>query len=159
MTSAIAYAASLEACYRRIGDTAMRGLPIYHDALTVEAIGFESHDDAISGILITPWFMNLMLLPSDGSPAARARGASFSHDFAVGAFDFTVGEIDGMGRIASCSLFSPMFDFADMASARANAEAAIAEIRHPAPEMPKTRVVAALDRRSFLRGAVTEPRP
>jgi hypothetical protein len=52
-----------------------------------------------------------------------------------------------------------MFEFTDMAAARANAEAAIAEIRNPEPEQPKARVVSALDRRSFLRGALTEPRP
>jgi [NiFe] hydrogenase assembly HybE family chaperone len=159
MTDAIAYATTLEAIYRRIGEHAMRDLPIYNDALAVEAIGFAADDDAISGILITPWFMNLMLLPSDGSLAGRALGSSFSHTFPVGALDFTVGAIDGLGRIASCSLFSPMFEFADMVAARANAEAAIAEIRNPEPEAPKARVVSALDRRSFLRGALTEPRP
>jgi [NiFe] hydrogenase assembly HybE family chaperone len=159
MTDALAYAATLEAIYRRIGERAMHDLPIYNDALAVEAIGFATHDDAISGILITPWFMNLMLLPADGSLATRALGAAFSHNFPIGAFDFTVGELDGFGRIASCSLFSPMFEFADMATARANAEAAMAEIRNPEPEQPKTRVVTALDRRSFLRGALTEPRP
>jgi [NiFe] hydrogenase assembly HybE family chaperone len=159
MTDAIAYAATLEAIYRRIGEHSMRDLPIYNDALAVEAIGFAADDGAISGILITPWFMNLMLLPSDGSLATRALGSSFSHDFPVGALDFTVGAIEGLGRIASCSLFSPMFEFSDMAMARANAEAAIAEIRDPEPEAPKARVVTALDRRSFLRGALTEPRP
>ncbi|NVN85479.1 MAG: [NiFe]-hydrogenase assembly chaperone HybE [Rhodopseudomonas sp.] len=159
MTSAIEYAAALEALYRRIGERSMHDLPIYNEALAVEAVGFDAHDDAISGILITPWFMNLMLLPLDGSLAARALGSSFSHGFPVGMFDFTVGDIEGVGRIASCSLFSPMFEFADMAAARATAAAAMAEIRNPEPEQPKTRVVAALDRRSFLRGALTEPRP
>jgi [NiFe] hydrogenase assembly HybE family chaperone len=159
MTDAIAYAAALEAFYRRIGEHSMRDLPIYNDVLAVEAIGFAAADDAISGILITPWFMNLMLLPSDGSLATRALGSTFSHAFPIGAFDFTVGDLDGLGRIAGCSLFSPMFEFADMAAARANAEAAIAEIRNPEPEQPKTRVVTALDRRSFLRGALTEPQP
>jgi [NiFe] hydrogenase assembly HybE family chaperone len=159
MTDANAYAATLEAFYRRIGAHSMRDLPVYNEALAVEAIGFAADDDAISGIVITPWFMNLMLLPSDGSLAMRALGSSFSHNFPIGAFDFTVGDLDGLGRIAGCSLFSPMFEFADMATARANAEAAIAEIRNPEPEAPKTRVVTALDRRSFLRGSLTEPRP
>jgi [NiFe] hydrogenase assembly HybE family chaperone len=91
--------------------------------------------------------------------ATRGLGSSFSHAFPVGTLDFTVGNLDGLGRIASCSLFSPMFEFADMATARANAEAAIAEIRNPEPDQPKTRVVTALDRRSFLRGVLAEPRP
>jgi len=159
MTGAIAYAATLEGLYRRIGERSMHDLPIYNAALAVEAVGFDLRDGAVSGILITPWFMNLMLLPSDGSLAARALGSSFSHSFPVGAFDFTVGDVERLGRIASCSLFSPMFDFADMAAARATAEAAMAEICNPEPEQPKARVVAALDRRSFLRGALMEPRP
>jgi [NiFe] hydrogenase assembly HybE family chaperone len=159
MTDAIAYAATLEAIYRHIGECSMHDLPIYNHGLAVEAVGFAAHDGAISGILITPWFMNLMLLPSDEALATRALGSSFSQTFPIGLLDFTVGEIAGLGRIASCSLYSPMFEFADMAAARANAEAAIAEIRHPEPEVPTARVVSALDRRSFLRGALTEPRP
>lgn len=161
MTDCAAFAALLEDCYRRIGERSMRDLPIYNDALSIAAIGFDIRNDAISGILVTPWFMNLILVPRDGSLASRATGSSFSHAFAAGAIDFTVGDIDGVGRIASSSLFSPMFEFDDMEAAKATATAAMIEIlTSPAAEQDQARKLApAVDRRNFLRGALTEPRP
>ncbi len=161
MASPLEFANLLEDCYRRIGERSMCELPIYNDALAVEAVGFATRDDAISGILITPWFMNLILQPLDGSLALRNPGSSFSHAFPAGAIDFNVGEIDGIGRIASCSLFSPMFEFSAMDQAKATAEAAFMEILLPPVdhERPAAKVGAAVDRRSFLRGELVEPRP
>ena len=161
MTSPVEFASLLEDCYRRIGERSMRDLPIYNDALAVEAVGFRIHDDALAGILITPWFMNLVLQPLDGSLASCRPGSSISHVFPVGAIDFNVGDSEGIGRIASCSLFSPMFEFTAMAQARATAEAAFVEILLPpvAQERPATKVAAAVDRRRFLRGEMAEPRP
>ena len=161
MASPLEFASLLEACYRRIGEHSMRDLPVYNDALVVEAVGFRAHGDALAGILITPWFMNLILQPLDGSLASRRPGSSISHAFPVGVIDFNVGDIDGIGRIASCSLFSPMFEFGTMEQARATAEAAFVEILLPpaARERPAAKVVAAVDRRRFLRGELAEPRP
>jgi [NiFe] hydrogenase assembly HybE family chaperone len=153
------FASLLESCYRRIGERSMRDLPIYNDVLAVEAVGFRSCGDALAGILITPWFMNLMVRPLDGALASRSPGASFTHAFPVGDIDFNVGDIDGIGRIASCSLFSPMFEFSTMAQARATAEAALLEILLPPATHDRPAVkVAAVDRRRFLRGELAEPR-
>ncbi|MGA7809579.1 [NiFe]-hydrogenase assembly chaperone HybE [Bradyrhizobium sp.] len=161
MDRAAEFASLLEDCYRRIGERSMRDLPVYNDALAVEAVGFRADGEALSGILITPWFMNLVLRPLDGSPASWSPGSSISHAFPVGAIDFNVGDVDGIGRIASCSLFSPMFEFSTMEQARATAEAALMEILLPPaePERPATKLAAAVDRRRFLRGELAEPRP
>lgn len=161
MTSPVELGNLLEVCYRRIGERSMRELPIYNDALAVEAVGFRSWGDALTGILITPWFMNLMLLPLDGSLALLGQGSSITHAFPVGTVDFNVGDIDGIGPIASCSLFSPMFEFSTMEQARATAEAALIEILLPPAEheRPAAKVAAAVDRRRFLRGELAEPRP
>jgi len=160
-TSPVEFASLLEACYRRVGDRAMRDLPIYNDALDVAAVGFAIRDAAISGILITPWFMNLVLCPLDGSLASHSLGSSITHDFPAGSIDFTIGAaIDGIGRVASCSLFSPMDEFSTMVQARATAEAAWLEILLPPAdhERPAAKV-AAVDRRRFLRGELAEPQP
>jgi len=161
MSSSVEFASLLEDCYRGIGERSMRDLPIYNDALAVEAIGFRTYGDTLAGILITPWFMNLILRPIDGSLASCSPGSSISHAFPVGAIDFNVGDIEGIGRIASCSLFSPMFEFNTMDQARATAEAAFVEILLPpvAHERPATKVAAAVDRRRFLRGELAELRP
>ncbi len=161
MTSPVEFANLLETCYRRIGECSMRDLPIYNDALAVEAVAFRTFGDALTGILITPWFMNLILRPLDGSLASCNAGSSITHVFPVGAIDFNVGDIDGIGRTASCSLFSPMFEFSAMEQARATAEAAFVEILLPPVEheRPATKVAAAVDRRRFLRGELAEPQP
>ncbi len=161
MTSPVEFASLLEDCYRRIGERSMRDLPIYNDALGVEAVGFRIYGEALVGILITPWFMNLILQPLDGSLASCSPGSSISYGFPVGAIDFNVGDIEGVGRIASCSLFSPMFEFDAMDQARATAEAAFVQILLPPAqhERPATKVATAVDRRRFLRGELAEPRP
>ena len=162
MTGPVEFASLLEDCYRRIDERSIRDLPIYNDALAVEAVGFGTRNATIAGILISPWFMNVILLPLDGSLASRSPGSSFSHAFPVGAIDFNVADIDGVGRFATCSLFSPMFEFSAMDVARATAEAAIAEILTPPVDrdgQSSGRVAKTVDRRSFLRGELTEPRP
>jgi len=145
--------------YREIGDRAMRDLPIYNDALGVEAVGFRRFNGSFVGIMVTPWFMNVVMPTS----AMRERsGTSLRFRFPAGDIEFSVSEIGQMGRIASCSLFSPMFEFADMAAARATAEAALAELMLPADSEEAARhrepATTPIDRRNFLRGALTERR-
>ena len=53
---------ALVASFERIGRESMRGLPFYNESLSVEAIGFDRFGDGWLGVLITPWFMNLMLV-------------------------------------------------------------------------------------------------
>lgn len=156
---AVAWAERLVSAYREIGERAMRDLPIYNDALDVEAVGFHLFNGAIIGIMLTPWFMNVVMPVDEISGAA---GAALRVRLPAGDIDFTLGEVAPIGRIASCSLFSPMFEFADMAAARAAAEAALAELMLPADgdagagcRHPAT---SAIDRRNFLRGALTERR-
>ena len=49
--------------YQRIADERMQGMPFVNRALRVEAVDFRAWDDHQVGVLITPWFMNLILLP------------------------------------------------------------------------------------------------
>ncbi len=145
--------------YREIGERAMRDLPIYNEALGVEPVGFHRFNGTILGIMVTPWFMNVV------TPASAARddaAATVRIRFPAGDIEFTVSEVGQFGRIASCSLFSPMFQFADMAAARATAEAALAELMVPADSEEAVRrrepATTPIDRRNFLRGALTERR-
>lgn len=159
-TDALLWGERLALAYREIGDRAMRDLPIYNDTLGVEAVGFRPYNGMIVGIVVTPWFMNVVL------PAGEiARGASVPSlrlRFPAGDIDFAISEVEPVGRVASCSLFSPMFGFADMTSARATAEAALAELMLPADSEESVRrrapATSAIDRRNFLRGVLTERR-
>ncbi|MDR3465133.1 MAG: [NiFe]-hydrogenase assembly chaperone HybE [Xanthobacteraceae bacterium] len=160
VTDPTEFGALLAEHYRLIGERSMRDLPVYNDSLSVEAVGFELHGEVIAGILITPWFMNVVLLPLDDRLASQRPGASFAHGFPVGTLDFTVADIDAVGRIGTCSLFSPMFDFGDIDTARATATAALAEIVSPRvdPAAANGRPASAVDRRSLLRGSLTGAR-
>ncbi|WP_315799501.1 [NiFe]-hydrogenase assembly chaperone HybE [Bradyrhizobium sp. SZCCHNR1002] len=152
-----AWGERLAGLYREIGARTMRELPIYHDALDVEAVGFTSVHGLTVGIVVTPWFMNVIVPVSEGSV-----GASVTLELPAGCFAFTIGEVAGVGRIASCSLFSPMFEFEDMAAARAAAKAAMAALMTAQDDGPDAeRAVTtsrAIDRRALLRGALSERR-
>jgi hypothetical protein len=51
--------------FKQIGDEHIRDLPIYHRPLQVEAVDFQQCAQGWIGVLITPWFMNVMLMPRD----------------------------------------------------------------------------------------------
>ena len=57
--------ARLEAVFRDIAATRMEGVPLLHASLQVQAVDFapEPEGDFALGVLVTPWFMNLMRLP------------------------------------------------------------------------------------------------
>jgi [NiFe] hydrogenase assembly HybE family chaperone len=157
---AVAWGDLLAGRYREIGERAMRDLPIYNDALGVEAVGFRAFNGTIVGIMVTPWFMNVVLPAS--AVAQPTSGATARIRFPAGDIEFTISEVGQIGRIASCSLFSPMFQFADMDAARATAEAALAELMLPADSEEAVRrrepATSPIDRRNFLRGTLTERR-
>ena len=147
---AAALSESLATRYREIAATSMADMPICNRALGVAAEGFRVHAGRAVGIVVTPWFMNIVAtdLP-DGPPSAFARpGTSCRLALPRGEVDVIVGELPGVGRIDSCSLFSPMHEFADMAAAVETAREAMRALFEPEPP-PAT---PALDRRSFLRG-------
>lgn len=148
----------LAGSYRKIGERAMRDLPIYNDALGVEAVGFRWFNSTTIGIMVTPWFMNVVMPAS--AIARDTSGPSPRIRFPAGDIEFTLSEVGQTGLIASCSLFSPMFQFADMVAARATAEATLAELMLPADSEEAVRrrepATSPIDRRNLLRSVLTE---
>ncbi|KPG00844.1 hydrogenase expression/formation protein HupJ [Rhodopseudomonas sp. AAP120] len=164
---------ALAAIYRR-ADAAMRDLPIYNPALDVAALGFRDVDGAALGVVVTPWFMNLVRVPPRGV-VAPPPGTVVPRALPVGVLDFTIGVLDDVA-IESCSLVSPMHDFVDQQQAESTALAALAVVLTPAEQAgpsfmsagaaeqagsgePIAHAAPSLDRRRFLRGALTERRP
>ena len=156
---------ALEALFSQIADTRMAGLPIVNAALRVEAVGFEpctSEPDlpaAASGVLVTPWFMNLVRLPLAREDDLGRVGVT--RRLAVGRerFDFIGAHEAAIGTFDACSLFSPMFDFASQDSAVATAQAVLARLRELLPEVVKdaTDQPARPARRGFLFGRSRTP--
>ncbi len=153
--AARAIGAELERRYRAIAEGPMAGIPLCNPALSVEAVGFTVVEGRAVGLVATPWFMNLVVtaLP-EGAPLEPARiGDTVAHRLPSGDYDCVVGELDGFGRLDALSLFSPMFEFADAATVRATAEAAMAEIlRAPVTSEPGAKAVRPIDRRALLFG-------
>ena len=126
--------AELEATFDRIRVERMADVPILNNAVAVEAVGFEPLGDGgeFVGVLITPWFMNLMLVPVDPhTTAVDAPGETSLCSFPAAEFEFIAGFEAGFGHYRMCSLFSPMFDFADHEAASQTAAAVMDGIMRP----------------------------
>lgn len=157
MNELTARVAALEALFRHVERTRMAGVPVLNRALQVEAVGFErlaaeaGEPPAAVGVLLTPWFMNLVWLPlqlqagADGVGQARARKVGGT------TFEFIGGHEPGLGAYEACSLASPMFEFPDQGVARATAGAVLAELRPAAAPVSSAR-------RGFLFGRSAEER-
>jgi [NiFe] hydrogenase assembly HybE family chaperone len=119
----------LEPTFQKILDERMEGVPVINDRLTIKAIGFHQWNDFQLGILVTPWFMNLMLLPQVETEDSQAKiGSIQTQVFPSGAYDFIVGFENELGVYLSCSLFSPMFEFEDQHAAELTAKEALSAI-------------------------------
>jgi len=118
--------AGLEDAFTRIQRERMTDVPILNPALRVQAVGFSVREEDCLGVLITPWFMNLMLLPLAGDAwAGLPPGSKIDQAFPSGSYEFILGEEEGIGRYLMCSLFSPVFEFENQAAAVATAEAVL----------------------------------
>lgn len=142
MDSAQAVSNHLESVFTSILETRMKDIPILNPRLRVEAVGFRDWNDMWFGILITPWFINLMLLPKDDPPGedwlSGKLGETQSHVLPAGRFQFIRAEEDALGPFQMCSVFSPVLEFEDQEAARIAAEAALGAVMQaddaPAPQ-------------------------
>ena len=149
----------LEYAFERIQHERMAGLPIINPCLRVQTVGFRPWQDLGPipgpmydlGILITPWFMNLLQLPSERqTQSALTPGDTQIHHLPSGAYEFSVVAQDAVGCYLSCPLFSPMSEFSDQAMAVDVAESILSSLLEPAPDCEST--TQAFKRRAFLRG-------
>lgn len=124
--------AALVASFERIGRESMRGLPFYNEALSVEAVGFERFGDAWLGVLITPWFINLMLVSDRPIPYSEAaNGRKRTVDMPGGPVKFLCGGTEWFGMFDAHSIASPMDVYKSQDQARAGASLALTRMRTP----------------------------
>ena len=153
-------AAALQRRFEAIHRGPMAGLPMLNPALQVRALGFQPWDVFWLGVLVTPWFMNLVLmprLPEQFPPCAERESRHLV--FPAGVFEFIGAQDAELGTWLACSLFSPMFEFGDQAAAEATGLAALqglleapAPAAPAAPEPSAQAAPAALSKRNFLFG-------
>jgi [NiFe] hydrogenase assembly HybE family chaperone len=128
----------------------MEGLSFVNPALEVEPVGFAPWQGHWLGVMLTPWFMNLILAPGD--PAvwrALPQGEKRRYRFPAGDFDFIGARDELAGDYQLCSLFSPVLQFEDQPTARMVAQLArdaLFDAAHAEPnEMPVANLSPALD--------------
>ncbi|OIN91082.1 MAG: hypothetical protein AUJ20_12680 [Comamonadaceae bacterium CG1_02_60_18] len=146
----------VEAAFFRIQNTRMADVPILNPALQVQAIDFQRWQGHWLGIVVTPWCMNLMLVPGSAEEwvSVGVNKRRFVH-FPAGDFAFLGGQEDEVGEYQSCSLFSPMHQFATQQDAVLTARASLVGLLAPLPDKDATplsseKKPAELSRRGFL---------
>jgi [NiFe] hydrogenase assembly HybE family chaperone len=151
--------------YAAIARTRMEGVALLNPALAVEAVDFETWSHHWLGVLVTPWFMNLVILPRETERWHSVRvGDTVHYAFPAGIFGFIAAHEAPVGELHACSLFSPMFEFADQETARVAAQAARAGLFEAAnrevlqPEETPRPAGAPMSKREFLRLPDHEPR-
>ena len=157
ITDAAAAAGLLESAFGTILAERMQDVPILNPALAVEAVGLREWQGHWLGALVTPWFINLVVLPGSAGWRAVPDRDSVWYAFPSGRFEFIAGSEPGLGPYHACSLFSPVQEFGDHETARETARVALESLFDPAllgeapareqPDGPQ------LSRRDFLRGA------
>lgn len=109
---------TLLSAYRDIVQPRMRSLPMFNEALQVEAVDFQLHQDRPCGVIITPWFMNLVLLPAETDDwTALAPGESHKVTFPAGDYECTASIVEGLGTHLALPLFTTVKDFTDQETA------------------------------------------
>jgi [NiFe] hydrogenase assembly HybE family chaperone len=140
--------------FRRV-DAGMRELPIYNDKIAIETLGFRPFGETeLLGVVLTPWFMNLMLLPIKPVPMAMAEiGKIISVELPGGARKFVVGGEETVGLYRAHSLHSPVLTFTLPGQAVAEARRLLALLMTP-PAAPPAAIgngnAPGINRRTML---------
>ena len=145
---------AVQAHFDTVWHTAMQGLPFVNDALQVRALRFERIDGDWLGGLVTPWCVQLMLLPGGGTLWADvSAGTRNPVALPVGTLPFIADSSDGLlPAFQYFPLVNSVSGLADMATAEAVVHDAL-RTALTAPETPESLPKPALDRgrRGFLR--------
>jgi len=156
--------------FERIWHTRMADVPILNPNMAVDTVGWRAWQGEWLGVLVTPWSINLMLVPGEGGkvrPLVMDERQTWV--FPSGHYDFMGGSEDGIGHYQSCSLFSPVLQFETQADAVNTALAAIQALMEAEPDPQAERQAATeqleraraegksvaerpMSRRMFLRG-------
>jgi [NiFe] hydrogenase assembly HybE family chaperone len=122
--------AALVADFTEIFNAKMRDVPMVNHALHVQAVGFQPYEGGFLGVLVAPWFLNLVFLPPEGRPTLAA-GVKEVISLPSGDYEFLHNARDLVGPYLACSLFSPMGDFTSQLQAVDVGRAVMAELFNP----------------------------
>ncbi|WP_210528151.1 [NiFe]-hydrogenase assembly chaperone HybE [Rubellimicrobium arenae] len=127
---------ALVADFQEIWNGKMRDVPLVNKLLAIEAVGFRMWEGRPLGVLVSPWFMNLVILPGEGEDwSDLIPGTKEDVAFPSGDYEFIHNTREQTGGYMACSLFSAMGEFRTQAQAVDVAKAIL-----PALFDPKNRV-------------------
>ena len=140
--------------FERIEREHMQGLPILNPELAVEATEPREFGEHVLFILLSPWFMNLVLLPGTDDWDSCDPGACIDIEFPYQALEFSVSHDAELGTFLSSMLFRSVTEFPDQASAIVVATEVMQSLfsANPDPDRPVGRTQRKLSRRSLLTG-------
>lgn len=140
----------------RAVDAAMRDLPLYNAKVPIEAIGFRHFgENSLLGVVQTPWFMNLIVLPVEPEPMDMTKiGKSDVIQLPAGPRTFIVGGDEVVGLYKAHSLHSPVLNFTLPGQAQAEARRLLAVLMTPPAPDPVAANKANKDVRGFDRRAL-----
>lgn len=157
MPELAAVVSALAAHFRHVHATQMQDVPILNPQLQVEAVGFQTLPDhaGLVGVLITPWFMNLLWIADTAETFVSGNTRLLS--LPSGEYALNANHAAAVGTFYSTSLFSPVLQFADHATAVLTAQhimlavmdAGTQQAHNTATTLPAK---PAVSRRDFLRG-------
>ena len=155
--------ARLASMYRRVWETSMHDMPWVNRALAVEVVGFRRWQGDWVGAVITPWFLNLFVLPGGGALwSDRPAGERCNIALPAGELEF-IADDDASAEVPAyqyCALITEVSQFASQEVARATAEGALVAlftappvVDEPAPSAPPVSGIDQPDtaRRAFFR--------
>ena len=149
-------AALLAAHYRAVWQRGEPDMAEINPALDVESLGFARHAGDWFGVVITPWFLRLYLLPGGGTlwgeiPAGQRRFL----ELPGGTLPFVAAREAELGTYQFSTLITPMSLVPDMAAARQIAvdalQAFIFGMPSVVPPSPPAAPAVDTSRRGFFR--------
>jgi [NiFe] hydrogenase assembly HybE family chaperone len=146
----------VEQAFRRIEAERMAGLPFCNPVLRVEAVGFALHDEQWLGALVTPWTLNLILIPGSAATWISApEGRRLMIGYPAGEFPFLGGCEDEIGEYLACPLIASMAQFVDQDTARLTARASLIALQRDfsATNPAASKVESPARRRLFVPGS------
>lgn len=109
--------AALEEHYRSILDDRMQDMPFVNRALEVATVGFRDFDTHSLGVLISPWFMNLVLLPGSDEWSDLEQGSIVRIALPGESIDFNVCHDANLDTYLTAVLFRTVADFSNQSVA------------------------------------------
>ncbi len=117
--------AQVEATFRRIHAERMADLPLLNPVLDLAAVGFARHGNDWRGVLVTPWCIDLLLLPATADWPVPGPHERVFRQYASGNFAFLPNHEAELGDYLTCALIHDMQQFPDQDTARLTAQACL----------------------------------